>query len=176
MMKSFNLLLIVMLVVTSMTACVTKPDKNQGGVLGNSYASEMQPINQTSFQVTVRKNVTGDAAEINIPGTTVANAFEQVKAVSLLRAAMEARYLGFKYFSVSGTRSATNIKEKRSASRDTGGGAPEKAFVLAYPHYTTDVELVLELTIQLSNQVANNNPDDYVDVDQLLKAAGVISK
>ncbi len=175
-MKCWNLLCVVILMMTSMTACVTKQDSNFGGVLGNSYSSEMQPINASSFQITVRKNVTGDIAEINIPGTTVANAFEQVKAVSLLRAAIESHHLGYKYFSVSGTRSQTNIKEKRSASKDTGGGIPEKAFMLSYAHYTTDVELVLELTIQLTNQVSTGNPNDYVDVDQLLKAAGVISR
>lgn len=175
-MKCWNLLCVVILIMTSITACMTYKQPNSGGVLGNSYNSEIQPINSSSFQVTARKNVTGDVAEINIPGTTVANAFEQVKAVSLLRAAIEARHLGYKYFSVSGTRSATNVKEKRSASKDTGGGIPEKAFMLSYAHYTTDVELVLELTIQLTNQVSNSNLNDYVDVDQLLKAAGVIPR
>ncbi len=175
-MKCWNLLCVVILSMTSITACVTHKQPNSGGVLGNSYNSEIQPINSSSFQVTARKNVTGDVAEINIPGTTVANAFEQVKAVSLLRAAIEARHLGYKYFSVSGTRSATNVKEKRSASKDTGGGIPEKAFMLSYAHYTTDVELVLELTIQLTNQVSDSNLNDYVDVDQLLKAAGVIPR
>jgi len=175
-MKCCNLLIVVMLIIVSVTGCVTKTGANQGGVIGNSYTSEMQPINQSSFLIIVRKNVTGDAAEINIPGTTVANAFEQVKAVSLLRAAIEARHLGYKYFSVSGTRSATNIKEKRSASKDTGGGIPEKAFMLSYAHYTTDVELVLELTIQLANQVSDQDSTGAVDVDQLLKAAGVITK
>ena len=91
----------------------------------------------------------------------------------MLRAAIEARNLGYSYFSISGTRNLTNVKEKRSSSINMGGGAPENVFIFAYGHYTNDVELVVEFTVQLSNEVRGQSSEDNVNVEDVLRAAGL---
>ena len=169
-MPVFTALLTAILILEA--GSVQAADKqDKGGLLGNSYSSEMQTINQSSFLLTTRKNVTGDLNEINIHGTKVFNAFEQVKAATLLRAAIEARNLGYSYFSVSGSRNLTNVREKRSSSKNMGGGAPENAFIFAYGHYTNDVELIVEFTVQLSNEVQGQSSEANVNVEVVLRAA-----
>jgi hypothetical protein len=145
----------------------------KGGALANNYASQIQILNDSTMVVTTRKLVTGDVREINIPGSKVFNAFEQVKAAALLRTAVEAKSLGFKFFSVSGYSDLTLVREKRSASKSIGGAPPENTFVFAYGHFTNDVEVALELTIQLSNVAPRAESAEYVDVEQILAANGI---
>jgi hypothetical protein len=159
----------------------------KGGLIGNSYASQMDQVDDTTLRITTRKKVTGDLAEVNTPGTTTYNALQVVSTGSSVRAALEAKNLGYKVFQVVGVRSlsqnperqTSNVSEasttqRRNANADLGGGLSESAFTFAPGHYTTDVEIALEITIKLvPGEMPANAPNDYIDVEKVLKQVGL---
>jgi hypothetical protein len=148
--------------------------KNHGGVVGNSYASQMRQIDDTTLRITSRNKVSGDLEEVNKPGTTMYNALVTVQNSASVRAAVEAKNLGYDVFQVLGSRDLTQVQEKRSASADLGDGLSESSFTFAQGHYTNEVELAIEITVKLiPGKMPENPPQDYVDVNAVLTQFGL---
>jgi hypothetical protein len=151
-------------------------DAKKGGLVGNSYASQMEQISDSLLRITARKKVAGAVSEINTPGTSTYQALQAVQIGAVVRAAIEARNQGYKVFQVvSKNADQSRIIEKRSASHDFfGDGVTEKNSVFAYGHYTDDVELVLEMTVKLlPGDMPVNPTPDFFDVDAVLIEAGL---
>jgi hypothetical protein len=149
-------------------------DKKSGGLVGNTYASQMRQIDDTTLRITTRKKVKGDLDEVNKPGTTMYNALIGVQNGASARPAIEAKYLGYDVFQVLGSRNLTQVQEKRNASADLGGGISESAFTFAPGHYTNEVELAIEVTVKLiPGAMPTDPPEDYVDVNVLLDQFGL---
>jgi hypothetical protein len=166
------MLLVAAMFVAATTACTT--DTKKGGLVGNSYASQVQRINDTTLRITTRKTVTGDLEEVNKPGTTVYNALVAVQNGASARAAMEAKNLGYEVLQVLGSRNLTQVQEKRNATADLGGGTSESAFTFAQGHYHNDVEVAIELTVKLiPGKMPENPPQDYMDVNAVLAKIGM---
>ncbi|MGC3980871.1 MAG: hypothetical protein QM808_06420 [Steroidobacteraceae bacterium] len=147
--------------------------KKTGGLIGNSYASQFDRIDADTLRITTRKKVTGDINEVNKPGTTMYNALLAVQAGASVRAALEAKNLGYQVFQLQGVRNLTQSLEKRSASVDHGAG-PENSYTFAPGHYTTDIEIAIEMTVKLiAGPMPATPPEDYVNVDQMLIQAGL---
>ncbi len=167
-----SILLVAAMSLGGITGCASNMKK--GGLVGNSYSSEMRQINDTTLRITTRKKVSGDLDEVNKPGTTMYNALVDVKNGASARAAIEAKHLGYDVFQVLGSRNLTQVIEKRNASADLGGGLSESGFTFAQGHYTNDVELAIELTVKLiPGKMPENPPKDYVDVNSLLAQFGL---
>lgn len=167
---------VLLAVVLSMTVnhADAADKKKKGGLVGNSYSSQMDQIDDTTLRITTRKKVTGDVEEVNKPGTTMYNALAAVQAGASVRAALEARNLGYNVFQLLGTRNLTKVIEKRSASVDRGAGA-ETSYTFAPGHYTNDIELAIEMTVKLiSGDMPADAPQGYVDVNQILISAGLV--
>jgi hypothetical protein len=165
-----------MLLVAAMLAAATAhaAEMKKGGLVGTSYASQVQQINDTTFRITTRKMVSGDLDEVNKPGTTMHNALVAVQNGAGARAAMEAKNLGYDVLQVLGSRNLTQIQEKRNATADLGGGMSESAFTFAQGHYHNDVELAIELTVKLiPGKMPENPPQDYMDVNAVLEQLGL---
>ena len=172
--KVFSALLVMVLsIAVATTADAAK--KKKGGLVGNSYASQMDQIDDTTLRITTRKKIAGDLDEVNTPGTTMYNALVGVQNGASARAAIEAKNLGYDVFQVLGSRNLTQTQEKRNASADiTGNGDSESGFTFAPGHYTNDVELAIELTVKLvPGQMPDNAPQGYVDVNALLAQFGL---
>jgi len=170
--KVLSMLLAAVMLVATAIGCASSMKK--GGLVGNSYASEMRKINDTTLRITTRKKVSGDLNEVNKPGTTMYNALVAVKNGASARAAIEAKNLGYDVFQVLGSRNLTQVIEKRNASADLGGGLSESGFTFAQGHYTNDVELAIELTVKLiPGKMPENPPKDYADVNALLAQFGL---
>lgn len=169
-----KLLSVVMVAVLSMAAINAEAaDKKKGGVVGNNYASQMDQIDDTTLRITTRKKVTGDLEEVNKPGTTVNKALTAVSNGGSVRAAIEAKALGYSVFQVQGVRNLSQTLEKRSASVDRGAGA-ETSYTFAPGHYTNDIELAVEMTVKLiPGEFPANAPEGYVSVNQILVSAGL---
>jgi hypothetical protein len=75
--RVFSMLVVAAMLVASTTADAAKMKK--GGLVGNSYASQAQQINDTTLRITTRKMVSGDLDEVNKPGTTMYNALVAVQ-------------------------------------------------------------------------------------------------
>ncbi|MGC3983141.1 MAG: hypothetical protein QM808_17950 [Steroidobacteraceae bacterium] len=145
--------------------------KKSGGLIGNSYGSQMELISDSIMRVTTRKKVQGTLDEITTPGTSTYNAFNSVQNAAVVRAAVEARNLGFKALKVSGTRNLSSTSERRSAS-SCPGGICESDFTFAKGSYSTDVELAIELTFDLLKEVPAEGTG-VVDVEAILKQFGL---
>lgn len=145
--------------------------KSSGGLLGNTYNSQFQQITDTSIRITSRKKVAGTLDEINTPGTSTYKAFSAINDASVVRAAVEARNLGFKALKVSGTRNVSQTTERRSAS-SCPGGVCENSFTFAKGNYSTDVELGIEVTFDLLKDVPAD-ATGYIDVEKVLKQVGL---
>ena len=149
-------------------------EMKKGGLVGNSYASQVQQINGDTLRITTRKKVTGDLDEVNKPGTTMYNALVAVQNGASARAAMEAKNLGYDVVQVLGSRNLTQVQEKRNATADLGGGMSESSFTFAQGHYYNDVELVIEITVRLiPGKMPENPPKDYMDVNAVLAQLGL---
>lgn len=164
-------LITAVLATVWLAGAVPAASKNKGGLLGNSYSSQLEQVNDTSFRIISRKKVRGTLDEINVPGSTVNKAFAQVADATLVRAAVEARNLGFKVIRAGATRDLSKTLEKRSVSM-CPGGICENAFVFAYGHYFTDVEMAIEVTFDLTNTRPADTPG-YYDVGDLLAQYGL---
>jgi hypothetical protein len=144
------------------------------GLIGNSYASQMKQIDDTTLRITTCKRVSGDLDEVNKPGTSMYNALVAVQNGASARAAVEAKNLGYDVFQVLGSRDLTQVQEKRNASSDMGGGLSESEFTFAPGHYINDVELSIEITVKLiPGKMPANPPEDYVDVNAVLAQFGL---
>jgi hypothetical protein len=165
-------ILLVAAILAATAACTT--DTKKGGLIPNSYDSQVQKINNTTLRITTRKTVSGDLEEINKPGTTVYNALVAVQNGAGARAAMEAKNLGYEVLQVLGSRNLTRVQEKRNASADIGGTS-ESSFTFAKGHYYNDIELAIELTVKLiPGKMPENPPKDYMDVNAVLAQIGMI--
>jgi hypothetical protein len=170
--RVLSMLLVAAMLVAATTADAAKMKK--GGLVGNSYASQVQQINDTTLRITTRKMVSGDLDEVNKPGTTMYNALVAVQNGASARAAMEAKNLGYDVLQVLGSRNLTQVQEKRNATADLGGGTSESAFTFAQGHYYTEVELAIELTVKLiPGKMPENPPQDYMDVNAVLAQLGL---
>jgi hypothetical protein len=171
--RVLSVLLVTAMLAVATVACTTNTKKG-GGLIGNSYASQIQKINDTTLRVTTRKTVSGDLEEVNKPGTTMYNALIAVQNGASARAAMEARNLGYDVLQVLGSRNLTEVKEKRNATADLGNGTSESSFTFAQGHYYNDVELAIELTVKLiPGKMPENPPQDYMDVNAVLAQLGL---
>ena len=160
-------LLVAAMLVATLTSCAST--MNKGGLVGNSYASQMRQIDDTTLRITTRKKVSGDLDEVNKPGTTMYNALVAVQNGASARAAIEAKNLGYDVCQVLGSRNLTEVIEKRNASADLGNGLSESSFTFAPGHYHNDVELAIELTVKLiPGKMPENPPQDYMDVNAIL--------
>jgi len=167
-----SMLLVAAMLAAATAACTT--DTKKGGLVGNSYASQVQQINGDTLRVTTRKKVSGDLEEVNKPGTTMYNALVAVQNGASARAAMEAKNLGYEVVQVLGSRNLTEVQEKRNATADLGGGMKESDFTFAQGHYYNDVELAIELTVKLiPGKMPENPPKDYMDVNAVLAQLGM---
>jgi len=166
-----------MLLVAAMSVVAATADADEmkkGGLVGNTYASQMQQINDSTLRITTRKKVSGDLDEVNKPGTTMYKALVAVQNGASSRAAMEAKNLGYDVLQVLSSRNLTQVQEKRNATADMGGGMSESAFTFAQGHYYNDVELVIEITVKLiPGKMPENPPQDYMDVNAVLAQFGL---
>jgi hypothetical protein len=182
------------LALTLSVAVVTAEaaDKKKGGLVGNSYASQMEQISDTSIRITTRKKVSGTMDEINTPGTTTYKAFQQIQSATMVRAALEAKNLGFAAVKAGGVRDLTKTISKRvskgldgagtTTSLDSSGnktstntcpgGICESDFTFAQGHYGSDVELAIEVTFDMFKEMPAD-PTGYTDVNQVLVQAGL---
>ncbi|MFT3907046.1 MAG: hypothetical protein QM718_12125 [Steroidobacteraceae bacterium] len=159
------------LILGASTAALAK--KDDGGVVGNSYASQMVMVDDATMRVTTRKRITGDLSEVNTPGTTMAKALQSVIDAAALRAAVEAKAKGYNVVKVISSRNLSSTEEKRNAS---GGATPETGFTFAPGHYTNDVQLAIEIVVKL---VPGDMPADadqsLIDVNRLLAQQGLVT-
>jgi len=163
----------VMAMSVALAGCLTAKKEN-GGLVGNSYNSQMRQIDNTTLRITTRKRVSGDLDEVSKPGTSMYNALIAVQNGATARAAIEAKNLGYDVFQVLGSRNLTQVQEKRNASADLGGGVSESGFTFAPGHYTDDVILAIEITVKLiPGKMPPNPPQGYVDVDEVLTQLGL---
>lgn len=162
--------------------------KKKGGLLGNSYASQFEEVTDTSVRVTSRKKVKGSLDEINTPGTTVNKAFTAITDATVVRASVEANNLGFKYIKASGTRDLSKTATKRFSSGQDGrgtttdsdgnssntcpGGICESEFTFAQGHYTTEVELAIEVTFDMYKDLPTDSAN-YIDVAKVMAQYGL---
>jgi hypothetical protein len=167
-----GMLLVPAVLVAAITADAAEMKK--GGLVGNTYASEVRQIDDTTLRITTRKKVSGDLDEVNEPGTTMYNALVAVQNGAGARAAIEAKNLGYDVLQVLGSRDLTQVQEKRNATADLGGGTSESAFTFAQGHYSNDVELAIEITVKLiPGKMPENPPKDYMDVNAVLAQLGL---
>jgi hypothetical protein len=160
----------ILAAATAGCAARTKKD----GPVGNSYNSQVRRIDDTMLRITTRKKVSGDLEEVNKPGTTMYDALVAVQNGAAVRAAIEAKNLGYDVFQVLGSNNLTQVREKRNASADMGDGLSESAFTFAKGHYKDDIELAIELTVKLiPGRMPENPPQDYADVNAILAQSGV---
>ncbi len=79
-----------------------------GGVLGNNYSSTMLRIDDVTMRVTTRKQLNGNLAEVNRPGTPMYNSLVAVQNAAAVRAAVEARALGYNVLAILASRDLTS--------------------------------------------------------------------
>lgn len=146
-----------------------------GGVVGNSYSSTMiQPTTDT-MRITTRKRVRGDINEADKAGTSVNEALVAIQNAAEVRAAIEAKAMGYDVVEVISYRNKSQNIEKRSASR-APGGINEKDFTWGggTPNYTDEVELIIEVDMKLiAGSMPQNPPASYIDVNEVLQAWGL---
>jgi hypothetical protein len=82
-----------------------------GGVLGNNFSSTMLRVDDVTMRVTTRKQTHGNLAEVNRPGTLMYNSLVAVQNAAAVRAAVEARALGYDLLAVLGSRDLTSPQE-----------------------------------------------------------------
>ena len=171
--RVLSMLLVAAMLVAATTADAAEMKK--GGLVGNSYASQVQQIKDDTLRITTRKKVTGDLEEVNKPGTTMYNALVTVQNGASARAAMEAKNLGYDVLQVLSSRNLTQVQEKRNATADLfGDGSSESTYTFAQGHYYNDVELAIELTVKLiPGKMPENPPQDYMDVNKVLEQIGM---
>jgi hypothetical protein len=116
--------LIVAFVLTGTTVSAFAYDAvKTGGIIGNSFASSMVRVDDTTMRITTRKRISGDLEVVNKPGTSMYNALVAVQNAATVRAAVEAKSLGYSVLEVLGSRDLSKVQEMRAASR--GGGHPD---------------------------------------------------
>jgi hypothetical protein len=138
-----------------------------GGIIGNNFASTMVRVDDTTMRITTRKRVSGDLEEINKPGTTMYNTLIAVQNAATVRAAVEAKALGYLALEIKGSRDLSKVQEMRAASK---GGTPTTDFTFAPGFYHNDVELAVEVVVKAlpGEMPAGQNPK-VLDVAKVLK-------
>jgi hypothetical protein len=161
-----------MVILMTLAGC-SPANKKSGGIVGDSYGSQMTQVNDTTLRITTRKRVSGDLKEVNKPGTTMYNTLIAVQNGATARAAIEAKNLGYDVFKVLSSRNLTQVHEKRNVSADLGG-LSEREYTFAPGHYKKDVVLAIEITVKLiPGKMPTNPPQDYVDVNTVLAKLGL---
>jgi hypothetical protein len=141
--------------------------KREPGVLANSYASEYEQLGTNLIRVTTRKKVQGTLDEITEPGRSTYIALQDVSNWALLRAAIEARALGFKVMHVSATQNLSRTTERRSYS-SCPANICESNFNFPRGYYATDVEVAIEVTFDLYVE-APTGKDETILVDSIFR-------
>jgi hypothetical protein len=149
-------------------------DDDEGGLLGNSYASQMRKLGDDKLRITTRKRVRGSLEEATKPGTSVYEALASIQQAASLRACIEAKNLGYDVVEVLGARNLSTAEDRRGTDKSPGG-VNEKDFTWGgSQHYTQSVELVIEVTIGLiDGPMPENPPASYIDVNQVLIQYGL---
>lgn len=145
----------------------------QGGLMGNSYSSQMKKVGKDKLRITTRKKVRGDLEEASTPGTTVYDALAAIQQAAVLRAAVEAKNLGYDVVNVVSARNLSQALDKRGSDRSPGGVSESEFAWGGASHYTQEVELVIEITVALiEGGMPESPPSSYIDVNETLKAFG----
>jgi hypothetical protein len=148
---------------------VRKPKR--GGSVGNSYASQLNVINDMALRITTRKRVSGSMDEVTRPGSSTYRALQAVADAASLRAAIETKYLGYGAFRVRGFRNLTTSQQPRANSLNATG---EAGYTFGPGNYNDSIELAIELTIELLPAMpAEPEGKDVYDVEPILQAAGI---
>ena len=141
------------------------------GALKNSYASQMARVDDSTMRITTRKRISGSLEEVNRPGTTMFNALKAVTDAATVRAAVEAKALGYDVVQILGSRNLSRVQEMRAASK---GETPTRDFTFAPGVYHDDVELAIEVVIKgVPGDMPAEPPQDYLDVNAVLKAFNI---
>ena len=139
-------------------------------VIDNNWGSKMVMIDKDTMRVTTKKRISGDLDEINEPGTSMYQTFQRIQAASLLRTALESKNLGYGYFVVSGVRNVTSERERTRVT----GEVEESDFTFAPGHYSTEVDLGIEVTTNLyKTQEELPSDESYYSVAEILAANGL---
>jgi hypothetical protein len=93
------------------TAVLAYDKVRTGGVLGNNYSSTVVRIDDETMRVTTRKLLNGSLAEVNRPGTPQYNSLVAVQNAAAVRAAVEARALGYNVLAILASRDLTSPQE-----------------------------------------------------------------
>jgi hypothetical protein len=159
----------VLLAALAATAAAFEKVRN-GGTIGNSYASNVARVDDATMRITTRKKMEGDLEEVNKPGTTMYNSLQAVQNAAAVRAAVEAKALGYKVLEVQDSRDLTSRKVVRvSGGSETSAGS--RAFA---PAYRSEVELKIELVVKaIPGEMPTEAPGKYLDVDKILKAFNI---
>lgn len=141
-----------------------------GGVVGDQYSSTMSRVDDATMRVTTRKRVSGDLGEVNKPGTPMFNSLMAVQQAAAVRAAVEAKALGYKVLEV--------LSSKDLTRKETGGfgssAAPANGLGFAPGGPRNAVELAVEVTVKgVPGEMPAQNPGKYLDVLQILKQYGI---
>ena len=167
-MKSF-----MVLVALSALLAVTPPGfaAKRETAMDNTWGSEARFVDDDTVRITTRKRVAGDLEEINKPGTTVYNTFQNVQNITLLRAALECKQAGYDLFRVTGTRDITQQRDRNRVS----GNVKEEDFTFAPGHYTAEIDLGIQVTVDLlAGPMPDPRPDATYSADEILIANGIV--
>lgn len=146
----------------------------EGGLLGNTYASHMNRTAEDILKITTRKRVRGDIEEASRPGTSVNDALVAIQQAASLRAAVEAKHLGYDIFEVMHARDLSRVEARRGSDQSAGGISESDYTWGGTSHYTDSVELEIEITVRLvEGAMPNPIPVSYVDVNEVLFAYGL---
>jgi hypothetical protein len=164
---SLFLTIALLLAATGATAAEEFGKVKNGGILGNQYSSTLARVDDATMRITTRKKMNGDLEEVNKPGTTMYNSLMAVQQAAAVRAAVEAKALGYKVVEVLGSRDLTTQNEVRAASK---GETPVTGFTFAPGVYHNDVELAIEVVIKcVPGEMPSENNGKYLDVIRILK-------
>lgn len=171
-MPVFTALLTAILILAA--GSVQAADKHdKGGLLGNSYGSQMEQLKDNIIRITSRQKVTGTLDEISTPGMPTYNSFARISDATVVRAALEAKNLGFTAVKVTATRNLSQTFDKRASGPNScPANFCESDFTFANGHYGTDVELAIEVTFELFKSMPADLTE-YIDVEKLLRQYGI---
>ena len=142
-----------------------------GGIIGNGFSSSMARVDDATMRITTRKRISGDLEEVNKPGTTMYNSLIAVQNAATVRAAVEAKALGYKVLEVQGSRDLSKVEEKRAASK---GPVPTTDFTFAPGVYHNDVELAIEVVVKgIPGEMPATPVPKLLDVAKILKAFNI---
>jgi hypothetical protein len=171
MVKSLSRIMVALVLTGPMFNAFAYDAVKTGGIIGNSFSSSMVRVDDTTMRITTRKRISGDLEEVNKPGTTMYNTLVAVQNAATVRAAVEAKALGYLALEVMGSRDLSKVQEMRAASK---GGTPTTDFTFAPGHYNNDVELAIEVVVKtLPIALPDGQNPKVFDVAKVLKSFGI---